>query len=81
MKFYVISITTFLDGTKSQYGVTSYDDHDSALKVFHQKFANAINGDNIKRILVQVTNDFGVTTPEENKYWEVKTPTEETAEE
>ena len=73
MKFYVISITTFSDGTKSQYGVTAYDDYNRALKVYHQKFANAINVDNIKRIMVQIVNDYGVVSKSE--YWEVPTET------
>lgn len=75
-KYYVISITTFSDGTKAQYGVTSYDDYNSALKVFHQKFANVINVDNIQRIMVQIVNDYGVVS--QSEYWEA--PTEETTE-
>ena len=71
MKYYVISITTFSDGTKSQYGVTAYDDYNGALKVFHQKFANAINVDNIARIMVQIVNDYGVVS--QSEYWEAGT--------
>ena len=76
MKYYVISITTFSDGTKAQYGVTAYDDYNSALKVFHQKFANAINVDNIDRIMVQIVNDYGVVS--QSEYWEA--PVNETEE-
>lgn len=69
MKYYVVSITKYNDGTKSTFGITEYDNMSGALKVFHQKFANAIGTANINLIMVQIVNDYGVVSKSE--YYEV----------
>lgn len=66
-KCYVFSVTKYADGSKETYSVTGYEDTNAALKVYHQKFYNAINGANIAHILVQIVNDFGVILKSE--YW------------
>ena len=59
MKFYLIEITTYTDGTKDSVGVYTYDDLTSALSNFHKKLGGAMGNEKYKSELCQVINSFG----------------------
>ena len=65
MKYYVIEITKYSDGTKDAYGVYAKDTETEAVQLFHQKLASAMNAQKISFELVQVINDFGVISKSE----------------
>lgn len=46
MKFYLIEISTYVDGTKDAKAIYEYDDLNSATAAFHQKLAGAMNNEN-----------------------------------
>lgn len=65
MKYYVIEITKYNDGTKDAYGVYAKDTEQEAVQLFHQKLASAMNAQKISFELVQVFNDYGVISKSE----------------
>lgn len=72
MKYYVIEITKYNDGTKDAYGVYAKDTETDAVALFHQKLASAMKAENISFELCQVINDYGVVVKTE--YYENITP-------
>lgn len=74
MKYYVIEITKYNDGTKDAYGVYAKDSETEAVQLFHQKLASAMNAQKISFELVQVINDYGVVVKSE--YFERVNPEE-----
>ena len=75
MKYYVIEITKYNDGTKDAYGVYAKDSEMEAVQLFHQKMASAMNAQKISFELVQVINEYGVVVKTE--YYENTTPSED----
>lgn len=71
MKYYVIEITKYNDGTKDAYGVYAKDTETDAVQLFHQKLASAMKAENISFELCQVINDYGVVIKTE--YYEKTT--------
>ena len=65
MKYYVIEITKYNDGTKDAYGVYAKDSEVEAVQLFHQKLASAMNAQKISFELVQVINEYGVISKSE----------------
>lgn len=65
MKYYVIEITKYNDGTKDAYGVYAKDSEMDAVQLFHQKLASAMKAENISFELCQVINDYGVVVKTE----------------
>lgn len=65
MKYYVIEITKYNDGTKDAYGVYAKDSENEAVALFHQKLASAMNAQKISFELVQVINEYGVISKSE----------------
>ena len=74
MKYYVIEITKYNDGTKDAYGVYAKDSETEAVQLFHQKLSGAMKAENISFELCQVINDYGVVVKTE--YYENTTPSE-----
>lgn len=74
MKYYVIEITKYNDGTKDSYGVYAKDSENEAVQVFHQKLSGAMKATNVAFELCQVINDYGVVVKTE--YYENTTPSE-----
>ena len=68
MKYYVIEITKYNDGTKDAYGVYAKDSRDEALQLYHQKMASAMGSGKIALELIHVINDYGVVI--ESEYFE-----------
>lgn len=60
MKYYVIEITKYNDGTKDAYGVYAKDSRDEAIQLYHQKMASAMNAGKVDFELIHVINDYGV---------------------
>lgn len=60
MKYYVIEITKYNDGTKDAYGVYAKDTETEARQIYHQKMASAMNAGNVSHELIHVINDYGV---------------------
>ena len=75
MKYYVIEITKYNDGTKDAYGVYAKDSEMEAVQLFHQKLSGAMKASNIAFELCQVINDYGVVVKTE--YYENTTPSED----
>lgn len=75
MKYYVIEITKYNDGTKDAYGVYAKDSEMEAVQLFHQKLASAMNSSKISFELCQVINEYGVVVKTE--YYENTTPSED----
>ena len=75
MKYYVIEITKYNDGTKDAYGVYAKDSEMEAVQLFHQKLSEAMKASNIAFELCQVINDYGVVVKTE--YYENTTPSED----
>lgn len=73
MKYYVIEITKYNDGTKDAYGVYAKDSRDEALQLYHQKMASAMNASKVEFELIHVINDYGVVITSEY-YENVKEP-------
>ena len=46
MKFYLVEISTYVDGTKDAKAIYEYDDLNSATAAFHQKLGGAMNNQN-----------------------------------
>ena len=65
MKYYVIEITKYNDGSKDAYGVYAKDSEMEAVQLFHQKMASAMNAQKISFELVQVINEYGVISKSE----------------
>ena len=65
MKYYLIEITKYNDGTKDAYGVYAKDSEQEAVQLFHQKLASAMNAQKISFELVQVINEYGVISKSE----------------
>lgn len=74
MKYYIIEITKYNDGTKDAYGVYAKDSETEAVQLFHQKMASAMNAQKICFELVQVINEYGVVVKSE--YFERVEPEE-----
>lgn len=74
MKYYIIEITKYNDGTKDAYGVYAKDSETEAVQLFHQKLSGAMKASNISFELCQVINDYGVVVKTE--YYENTTPSE-----
>ena len=73
MKYYVIEITKYNDGTKDAYGVYAKDSRTEALQLYHQKMASAMNNGKVELELIHVINDYGVVI--ESEYFEnIKNP-------
>lgn len=60
IKYYVVEIAKYNDGTKDAYGVYAKDTENDAVALFHQKLASAMKASNISFELCQVINDYGV---------------------
>lgn len=60
MKYYVIEITKYNDGTKDAYGVYAKDSRDEAIQLYHQKMASAMGSGKVDFELIHVINDYGV---------------------
>lgn len=75
MKYYLIEISKYNDGTKDAYGVYAKDTETEAVQLFHQKMASAMYAQKISFELVQVINDYGVVIKTE--YFERIEETEE----
>ena len=75
MKYYIIEITKYNDGTKEAYGVYAKDSENEAVALFHQKLAGAMKATNVAFELCQVINDYGVVVKTE--YYENTTPSED----
>lgn len=46
MKYYLIEISTYVDGTKDAKAIYEYDDLNSATAAFHKKLAGAMDNGN-----------------------------------
>ena len=68
MKYYVIEITKYNDGTKDAYGVYAKDSRDEAIQLYHQKMASAMGSGKVVHELIHVINDYGVVI--ESEYFE-----------
>ena len=75
MKYYVIEVTKYADGTADSKSIYTYSDENEAVATFHQKMGGAMKNANYAFELVQVINDYGVAI--ESKYFERKAETEE----
>lgn len=68
MKYYLIEITTYVDGTADAKGIYSYDSETDAVANFHSKMGGAMKNANYASELVQVISGSGkVIKPAE--YW------------
>ena len=65
MKYYVIEITKYNDGTKDAYGVYAKDSETEAIQLYHQKMASAMNAGKVSQELIHVINDYGVVIKSE----------------
>ena len=65
MKFYVIEITKYNDGTKDAYGVYAKDTETEAIQLYHQKMASAMGSGKVAHELIHVINDYGVVIKSE----------------
>lgn len=65
VKFYVVEITKYNDGTKDAYAVYCKDTETEAVALFHQKLAGAMKSEVIAFELCQVINDYGVVVKSE----------------
>ena len=60
MKYYVIEITKYNDGTKDAYGVYAKDSEMEAVQLYHQKMASAMGSGKVDFELINIINDYGV---------------------
>lgn len=65
--YYLIEITTYVDGTKDAYGVYNYGTQDEATAAFHQKMAGAIRNENYASELCMIIDGQGAT--QRHEYW------------
>lgn len=65
MKYYVIEITKYNDGSKDAYGIYAKDTETEAIQLFHQKMASAMNANSVAHELIHVINDYGVIVKSE----------------
>lgn len=56
MKFYVIEITTYVDGSKDSYGIYPFEDKTLALASYHQKMSSAMKNENYKTEQILIVN-------------------------
>lgn len=68
MKFYVIEITTYMDGTAESKGMYAYQTLDEAVASFHSKMGGWMKNANCASELVMVVDSNG--TCHKNERWE-----------
>lgn len=59
MKFYVVEITTYNDGTKDAKGVYEYEDEAKAMASYHKKMGGAMDTEKYETELIIVSNSIG----------------------
>jgi len=67
MKYYLLEVTTYNNGTADAKGVYQYDDKDTAIANFHSKMGGAMKNENYASELVVVITESGETVKRE--YW------------
>ena len=65
--FYLVEITTYLNGTPDAKGIYSYDTETDAVANFHSKMGGAMKNNNYASELVQVISGSGQVIKTE--YW------------
>lgn len=65
MKFYVIEITTYNDGTKNEFAVYEKNTRDDAISLFHQKMSSAIKSSLVASELCTVMKSNGALEAQE----------------
>ena len=58
-KYYLVEVTTYMDGTKDAYGVYPYDTKDLAVANFHSKMGGAMKNENYATELLTVLSGEG----------------------
>ena len=59
MKFYVVEITTYNDGTADAKGVYEYEDEAKAMASYHKKMGGAMDNEKYETELIIVSNSIG----------------------
>lgn len=59
MKYYLIEITTYVDGSPEGKGMYAYDTETDAVANFHSKMGGAMKNDNYATELLIVVNENG----------------------
>jgi len=59
MKYYVILLVTFKDGTKDKVAIYSYDTEASALKGFYSYMSQYVDAENVATVNVEAKNNLG----------------------
>lgn len=65
MKYYLIEITTYNNGTADAAGVYTYEDKDLAVANFHSKMGGAMKNENYASELLVVLSETGDTVKRE----------------
>lgn len=73
MKYYVIDIETYNDGTSPNKAIYEYDTSDEAVASFHSRMGSAMKNPNVDTVLVSAINAEGALC--DQSYW--KRPVEE----
>lgn len=59
MKFYVVEITTYNNGTPDAKGVYEYANENAAMASYHKKMGGAMDNENYETEMIIVVNSIG----------------------
>lgn len=57
--YYLVTVTTFKDGSQDAISAFEYETKDQAKMVFHQTMASAMANTNVKSAMCQILNEHG----------------------
>ena len=61
MKYYVVLIVTYNDGSADKLGVYSYNTEDEAIKNFFKYMSQFVDVDNVSTVTVEAKDNFGLS--------------------
>lgn len=78
MKYYVVLIVTYLDGTKDKVSIYTFNSEVEAIKAFYTYMGQYVGADNVATVNVEAKNNVGGIY--KNESWSVpKEPTKDVA--